>query len=85
MSSESTKRVKGFNNLFLDFKYLDTLIKRNLKERRTQLEKYDKVLFAVSYLKNDSKYCNLMIPKLKVTDDNALKKYLLRIIAINHS
>lgn len=36
MSSESTKRVKGFHNLFLDSKYLDTMIKRNLKERKTQ-------------------------------------------------
>lgn len=68
MSSESTKRVKGFHNLFLDSKYLDTMIKRNLKER-----KKERLLFAASYLKNDSKYhCNLMILKLKVTDGNAL-------------
>lgn len=74
MSSESTKRVKGFKNLFLESKYLDTTIKRNLKERKTQLAKYDKVLCA-SYLKNGTKYhCNHMILKLKVTDGNALLK-----------
>lgn len=71
MSSES----KRFNKLFLVSKYLDTRIQRNLKERKTQLEKYDKVELAVGYLKSNAEnHDNLMKPKLKITDDNALKK-----------
>lgn len=88
MSSESTKRVKGFKNLFLESKYLDTTIKRNLKERKTQLAKYDKVLCAASYLKNGTKYhCNQ--PHDTKIESNrwqcTFKKYLLKIIVINHS
>lgn len=73
MSSESTKGVKRFSNLFLDSKYLDTNDKKETSKKERLSWADMTVFFAVGYLKNNTKYhCNLMIPKLKITHDNAL-------------
>lgn len=66
MSSESRKRIKSLNILFVDFKYLDNMIQRNCIEAKLKGERRDKGLFTVLYLRRKMKYqCNLIIPKIE--------------------